>query len=86
MDAINAARRFLGICWFDEEKCGQGIERMEAYRKKWNENLGVYEDKPLHDINSNGADAFQTLATGHDFQVAPGGKVVVQSVGSWGWT
>lgn len=67
MDSIEAARKILSICCFDEEYCDLGILRLENYRKEWDVHLGRWKDKPLHDINSNGADAFQTLAMGHDF-------------------
>jgi hypothetical protein len=86
MDSINAARRFLAVCWFDKVKCAKGITRLEGYRKAWNEQLQTYKDTPLHDVNSNGADAFQTLAMGHDFKVAMGAAVQVKKQSSGGWT
>lgn len=67
MDSINAARNILSVCWFDEEQCDEGISRLENYRKQWDEHLQTWKNEPLHDDNSNGADAFQTLAMGHDF-------------------
>jgi len=86
MDSINAARRFLAICWFDEVKCSKGITRLEGYRKEWNENLQTYRDSPLHDINSNGADAYQTLAMGHGFHVAMGAAIKIKKQSAAGWT
>lgn len=67
MDSIEAARKILSVCWFDEEMCDKGIARLENYRKQWDDHLGAWKNEPLHDENSNGADAFQTLAMGHDF-------------------
>lgn len=61
-DSIEAARTMLPQCWFDEEQCALGLERLEHYRKEWDDRLGCYRDRPLHDNNSNGADAFQTFA------------------------
>jgi hypothetical protein len=61
-DSIEAARTMLPTCWFDESRCSTGISRLEHYRKAWNDKLGCYLSHPLHDENSNGADAFQTLA------------------------
>ena len=84
MDSINAARRFLAICWFDKINCAKGIDRLEGYRKEWNDKLQTYRDKPLHDENSNGADAFQTLAMGHDFQVGMGAVIQVRQAPSGG--
>ena len=67
MNSIDAARKILSICYFDEENCDTGIQRLENYRKKWDDLRGAWMKAPVHDINSNGADAFQTLAMGHDF-------------------
>ncbi|OUR99233.1 hypothetical protein A9Q81_11705 [Gammaproteobacteria bacterium 42_54_T18] len=64
-DAIDAARDALPICIFDEEKCDQGIKKLERYKKKWNIKLGRWEDKPLHDDASDTADGFMTMAMGH---------------------
>lgn len=86
MDSINAARRFLAICWFDKVNCSKGIDRLEGYRKEWNDKLQTYRDKPLHDENSNCADAFQTLAMGHDFQVGMGAVIHVRKAPAGGWT
>jgi len=86
IDSINAARRILPICWFDEVRTAKGVDRLEGYRKDWNEHLETYRDTPLHDINSNGADAFQTLAMGHNFHVAHGAAIVVQKKSAKGWT
>jgi hypothetical protein len=62
IDSINEARTILSRCWFDQKKCEAGISRLREYRKKFNDKLGCFMDQPLHDINSNGADAFQTFA------------------------
>ncbi len=86
IDSINAARRFLTICWFDEEHCSQGLSRLENYRKKWNVHTESWENHPFHDINSNGADAFQTLAMGHDFKPAMGAAIIIKKQNSDGWT
>ena len=63
MDSINEARTVLNRCWFSQTKCELGISRLREYRKKFNDKLGCFMDQPLHDINSNGADAFQTFAS-----------------------
>jgi hypothetical protein len=60
--AIQQARGFLPLCLFDEANCKVGLEKLEAYRKKWNPRTGTWSDQPLHDSNSNGADAFLTAA------------------------
>ena len=64
-NAIEAARAVLPTCYFDEENCEEGIKHLDQYRKEWNDLLGVWKDKPRHDLNSHGADAFMTFATGY---------------------
>ena len=61
-EGIEEARQMLDHCVFDEEKCSEGIAHLEQYRKEWNEKLGCYRDKPLHDSHSHAADAFRYLA------------------------
>ena len=63
-DGIQAVRNLLPICWFDEQRCDDGIKALEAYRKEWDERLGTYKSTPLHDWASNGADAFRIGAVG----------------------
>ena len=60
--SINIARRMISTCRFDEHNCELGISRLENYRKEWIESVGIFSDKPRHDENSDGADAFQTFA------------------------
>ena len=60
VNAINAARIIFPNCWFDEKLCAEGIERLRHYR--YNIVDGQFSEEPLHDENSNGADAFMTLA------------------------
>jgi hypothetical protein len=62
IDGINAVRNMLDRCYFDEEKCYDGILALENYSKTWNSSMGMWGDTPLHDHASNGADAFRYLA------------------------
>jgi len=61
-DGIEAVRGLLGLCWFDEAKCGVGIEALKSYRKMYNRTMRVWSMTPVHDWASNGADAFRYLA------------------------
>jgi hypothetical protein len=65
-DGIEAARDFLSRCRFDEAKCAEGIDALDAYRKEWDDKLGMWKDKPLHDWASHPADAFQQMALYYD--------------------
>jgi len=62
-DGINAARAVFGHCEFDEAMCSEGLKALRSYRKDWDEERGVWKDKPRHDWASHGADAFRTFAT-----------------------
>ncbi|WFF39281.1 terminase [Moraxella nasibovis] len=62
---IEKVRQILPKCAFDAIKCEQGIKALESYRKEWNDKLGVWRDKPLHDWSSHGADAFRYFAVYH---------------------
>jgi hypothetical protein len=72
MASIDEVRSILNRCWFDENKCAQGIKCIENYKKEWDDKLGCWKNSPLHNWSSHGADAFATLATGLHFIV--GGK------------
>lgn len=64
-DGINAARIIFPNCWFDEEECRDGIDRLRHYRfevKDGPDGTKHLSDKPLHDEASDGADAFRYLA------------------------
>ena len=62
IEGIDAARTIFNRCWFDESKCAKGISALENYKKEWNERLGCWDSKPLHNFASHGADAFRILA------------------------
>jgi hypothetical protein len=63
-DGINLVRSTLGKCWFDQNKCKEGLIALENYKKKWSPIIGGWTSEPLHDEYSHGADAFRYLASG----------------------
>jgi SHS2 domain-containing protein len=58
MTRIQAARVMLLKCWFDQAKCGDGLEALRQYRKAWDEKAGCWKSSPLHDWTSHAADSF----------------------------
>lgn len=64
-DGIQQARSMLARCWFDEERCGRGIEALRQYRREFDERLKTWRGRPLHDWTSHGADSFRYLAIGY---------------------
>jgi hypothetical protein len=85
-DGIDAVRRFLALCWFDEARCAAGLKSLRAYRKQWNERLGTWDAKPLHDLASHAADAFRMLAVGHQFRVGGVARPVQQPITGRAWS
>lgn len=63
-DGINLVRSTIGRCWFDQNKCKEGIACLENYKKKWSPVIGGWTSEPLHDEYSHGADAFRYLCSG----------------------
>lgn len=64
-DAIDVGRQFIGMSWFDEKHCEQGIRCLDNYRKSWNDRLSTWSREPLHDWASHGADSYMTGAMGY---------------------
>ena len=56
---IESVRNTLPHCYFDREKCKQGLDALRQYRKQWDEKNQVFKNKPLHDWCSHASDAFR---------------------------
>lgn len=71
----DAVRAVLKRCWFDAEKCHDGIEALKHYRREYDEDKRIFKDKAVHDWASHGADAFRCFAvddrTNKNMQVPP---------------
>jgi hypothetical protein len=65
-DGIEAVRNTLPICYFDKERCEQGIDALRNYRKEFDEKRQVWKSYPLHDWTSHGSDAFRYFAISHE--------------------
>jgi hypothetical protein len=64
-EGIDAVRRIIPLCYFDEEHAGDGIACLENYSRKRNRSTGELTDTPRHDHwSSHGADAFRYFALG----------------------
>jgi len=60
----NAMRQLIPKCWFDKNKCSDGIEGLKSYRRAWEEKLGKFSDSPVRDWSKHFADGFRQLACG----------------------
>src|SRR3990167_3587805 len=61
---IHATQLFIPKCWFDAEKCKQGLTDMGSFRREWDEERKLLSLKPVHDWSSHAADAMRYLAQG----------------------
>ncbi len=63
---IELARNKLPYCWFDVERCSDGIKTLDNFRHQWDEKNGVFLPEPARDWAKHGADAFMQFAQGFD--------------------
>lgn len=61
-DGINAARTIFPVCYFDKDKCADGINDLRHYRYDVLPGTGTLSRIPLHDDHSHAADAFRYFA------------------------
>ena len=62
VDGIEAARKVLPFCWFNETKVYEGLEHLRAYCREWDERAQTFKNKPKHDNHSHASDSFRYLA------------------------
>lgn len=70
-DGINAARTIFGKCWFDAEKCSDGLQSLRHYRYEIEIDNVTRKREPLHDWASHAADSFRYLAVGLQDRTRP---------------
>lgn len=63
-ERIHAIRTSLPSMWMDSKKCSVLVEHLRSYRKKWNDILKCWDNKPVHDSSSHGVDSLGTYLTG----------------------
>jgi len=68
---IIAVRQVLPNCWFDSEKCADGLMALRHYRWAPDGTMGQIKKQPLHDYFSHGSDAFRYCAVAIKHPEAP---------------
>jgi hypothetical protein len=63
-DRVAAVRAILPRAWFDQKGCEVGLRTLRAYRRQWNEHMGIWRPEPVHDEASHCADAIGTGVQG----------------------
>ncbi|SCY26375.1 phage terminase large subunit [Nitrosospira sp. Nl5] len=61
-DGINAARTLFNRCYFDAERCAEGLQSLRHYRFDVDPDSRQLSGKPLHDYHSHASDAFRYFA------------------------
>jgi phage terminase large subunit len=61
-DGIQAVRMMLHRCWFDADKCQDGLEALRQYQREYDEDKKAFRERPVHNFCSHPADAFRMLA------------------------
>lgn len=61
-EGINAVRTLFPNTYFDADKCADGLNRIRRYCYEVDPDTGQFSRDPLHDDNSNAADALRYLA------------------------
>lgn len=61
-DGINAVRTRFNTLWIDEEGASKLVDALTVYRKEWDDKMGEFKRRPLHDWSSHAADALRYWA------------------------
>jgi len=54
-------RKVLPYCWFNGDKCSDGIQALMAYHYEYNEDLQMFKKDPVHDWSSHACTALELL-------------------------
>jgi hypothetical protein len=65
-NAIESMRRMLYLCDFNKENTQRLIDCLANYSKEFDDKMGTYKNRPLHNWASHGVDSFQTMTLALD--------------------
>lgn len=66
-DGIEAVRKTLPKCYFNETTTEHGLDALRQYRTEFDDDKQSFKDKPRHDWTSHAADAKRYLAMAYKF-------------------
>jgi len=64
-EGIEQTRQAFASCWFDKDRCDDGLKALANYQYQYDEKYQVFRQAPLHNWASNGADAFRQFGQGY---------------------
>ena len=73
---IELVRKAIPLMWFDVKNTKYLQLAMENYSREWDDRLGVFKDKPLHDEWSHPADAIRYMVVSAYHRIKPKGKLL----------
>lgn len=63
-EQVQACRTKLSQCWFDEQDCALGLQRLSGWKKSFDQANGQFKSTEKPDENTHGAAAFRMFAAG----------------------
>jgi len=72
---IELVRKAIPYMWFDAAKTKYLQTAMDAYSREWDDRLGVFKDRPLHNEWSHPADAIRYMVVAAYHKIRPKGRV-----------
>lgn len=60
-NGIEAARKTIEICWFNDATCKDGLKALKSYQFEYDPDKKTFKSKPLHDWSSHYSDAFEII-------------------------
>jgi hypothetical protein len=61
-DGIAATHKLMPFIYWNRPLTSGAIEALKSYRREWDDKLGCYRDRPVHDWSSHIADAIRYLS------------------------
>jgi len=71
-DGIEAGRNLIPRCWFDENKCWNGLQALRHYHSEWNQAKKILSRQPVKDWSNHAADSWRYIAIGLNMNKRPG--------------
>jgi phage terminase large subunit len=65
-DGIAKGKLLFPRLWVDEKHCQTWLDYVAQYRQEWDDERGMFKEKPLHDFTSHAADVHRYAATIED--------------------
>jgi hypothetical protein len=65
-DGIQRGKLLFNKLWIDEKNCQTFLDYIAQYRQEWDDNKGMFKEKPNHDFTSHAADVHRYAAVVED--------------------